>query len=269
MYRAGRITGSRVHDVIAQRPSTNPANLTSRILGYTGHFTSKQTEWGIEKESEALQVYQQLMGSYHTNVKVKPTGLFISKSDPFVGASPDGLRSCDCHNDILVEVKCLPTLENQDPKGSFGDTNFCINVYGALKSTHRYYSQVQMQLYATDMDACDLVLYTGKAEHMYVTRVESNKQFQETMLSKCTLFFFNNIMPELLCRWIQQSIPNPPPHPGICFCGKPEKGRIVKCAEINCCTKLFHYPCVGLRRKPKSVNWYCPVCVCMSSVVPT
>ena len=70
---------------------------------------------------------------------------------------------------------------------------------------------------------------------------------------------FNNKMPELLCRQIQKTVPNPAQRPEIFLGGKPDKGRIVQCAEIICCTKLFHYPCVGIRRKSKSVNWYCPV----------
>ena len=40
---------------------------------------------------------------------------------------------------------------------------------------------------------------------------------------------------------------------------KPEKGMMIGCDGSDCNYKWFHYPCVGVRRKPKG-KWFCPDC---------
>lgn len=52
---------------------------------------------GIEHEKQALQQLQK-----QENVNIIPCGLFIDKTYPFIGATPDGLVG----DDMLVEIKC-------------------------------------------------------------------------------------------------------------------------------------------------------------------
>ena len=267
LFRAGRITASKVHDILTRRNTTDPKNLTSRVLGYGGHFTTPATQWGLDTEAEALAVYETTMLPYHPEVSVKRTGLLLSQVYPYLGASPDGVRNCGCHGDILVEVKCPFALKGQDPMVKFGDSNFCIDISGNLKTTHRYYSQIQLQLELAQMSTCDLVIYTGVPDKLYVTSVAKDEDFCERMITKSTQFFFNHVLPELLSRSIERSIDRPSPEGmGICFCGKLPKGRMVECSEAACCIKQFHYPCVGLTRKPRKYQWFCPVCLRMAEV---
>ena len=49
----------------------------------------------------------------------------------------------------------------------FGDSNFCIDISGNLKPSHRYYSQIQLQLELAQMNTCDQVTYTGVPDKMY------------------------------------------------------------------------------------------------------
>ena len=41
----------------------------------------------------------------HKNFEVEESGLFISTDYPFIGASPDGLVTCDCCSDGVCEIK--------------------------------------------------------------------------------------------------------------------------------------------------------------------
>lgn len=41
-----------------------------------------------------------------------------------------------------------------------------------------------------------------------------------------------------------------------CFCGKRDYGRMIQC---DGCDDWCHYPCVGIKRKPKG-QWFCPEC---------
>ena len=41
----------------------------------------------------------------HEYFEVEESGLFINTQHPFIGASPDGLLTCDCCGDGICEIK--------------------------------------------------------------------------------------------------------------------------------------------------------------------
>ena len=46
------------------------------------------------------------------SLKVAEVGLKINGHTPFLGASPDGLESCNCHGTEILEMKCPYTYED-------------------------------------------------------------------------------------------------------------------------------------------------------------
>ena len=46
------------------------------------------------------------------SLKVAEVGLKINAHTPFLGASPDGLESCNCHGTEILEMKCPYTYED-------------------------------------------------------------------------------------------------------------------------------------------------------------
>ena len=58
------------------------------------------------KESKAQMEYEEAMKMTHTTFKVEATGLHIKPEYPHLGASPDGLTSCSCCGDGILEIKC-------------------------------------------------------------------------------------------------------------------------------------------------------------------
>ena len=105
---------------------------------------------------------------------------------------------------------------------------------------------------------CDLVIYTKNGIH--IDNVRYDAEFCQKAVTKCTLLFFNEIMPEILTKEIEKSLPVPPVHDkSICFCRKPGLRRVMVCANADCNIKKFHYSCVSVTKKPKS-DWLCPVC---------
>ena len=67
----------------------------------------------------------------------------------FLRASPDGLVICLCYESSLLEIKCLAKLkENLSVSDSIAtDKEFCLEKIFLLKSSHKCYAQVQMQMY--------------------------------------------------------------------------------------------------------------------------
>ena len=89
-------------------------------------FTSKSTNWGCSHESEAREIYSRISNSQQSDFLVSECGHFINEQWPFVGASPDGIISCNCHGRGVLEIICpfyhhetsLQTLATEDKKFS-------------------------------------------------------------------------------------------------------------------------------------------------------
>ncbi|XP_055451711.1 inhibitor of growth protein 1-like [Psammomys obesus] len=54
-------------------------------------------------------------------------------------------------------------------------------------------------------------------------------------------------------------LPIDPNEPRYCLCNQVSYGKMIGCDNDECPFEWFHFPCVGLKRKPKG-NWYCPNC---------
>lgn len=48
--------------------------------------------------------------------------------------------------------------------------------------------------------------------------------------------------------------------PVYCLCQRANYGEMVRCDSDDCAIEWFHYPCVGLTRKPVK-RWMCPECL--------
>ena len=105
-------------------------------------------EMGSTWDEKAFQNYKCVMQSEkHTNLKVMKSGLFISDNVIF-GASPDGLITCDCHSNGVLEIKCTIKFWDEDPNAKHVAENlpYLEGDGKALNKQHKYYSQVQFQM---------------------------------------------------------------------------------------------------------------------------
>ena len=72
-------------------------------------------EKGRKWEDKAFMKYKKVMEmEKHGQLSVTKSGLFISK-DIVLGASPDGLVSCECHGEGVLEIKSATKFEDKDP----------------------------------------------------------------------------------------------------------------------------------------------------------
>ena len=68
---------------------------------------SAALSWGMENEEVARREYELVSRGKHSFLQIKATGLHVSAKYPHLGASPDGLLTCTCCGDGLLEIKCL------------------------------------------------------------------------------------------------------------------------------------------------------------------
>lgn len=86
---------------------------------------------------------------------------------------------------------------------------------------------------------------------------------KEKIIRKLEAFFHFVILPELASKYFtsnQNVLKNLPKNlPNIiCFCQKPQFGRLIICAKSTCLIKVFYFPLVGVRRFCR--KWCCSYC---------
>ena len=144
--RAGRVTASRVADVVAKTKSGPGASratymgelIAERLTGVPAEkYTNATMAWGTEKEPEARAAYEMA-----TETWVSEVGFVLHPTIEQSGASPDGLAG-----EIgLVEIKCPNTSTHIE-------TLLGQNVPG------RYVTQIQWQLACTGRAWCDFISF--------------------------------------------------------------------------------------------------------------
>ena len=159
--RLGRVTASRVADVIAKTKtgySASRANYMAELIAerLTGEaaasFTNAAMQWGTEKEPEARVAYE-----FRTDAEVQQVGFVVHPRIGMSGASPDGMIG-----DVgLLEIKCPNTATHID-------TLLGQAVPG------KYVTQMQWQMACTGRAWCDFASYDPRlpeSMRLFVQRV--------------------------------------------------------------------------------------------------
>lgn len=191
--RMNRLTASKFGFVIKRLPHTPCHNLVKSIL-YSRSLTSEAITFGRDHEDIAIKLYEN-----STNNSVEPCGLFIDVSNPFLGASPDGIVG----EEGIVEVKCLASVKEETLSEAVkAKKNMCLELSKEgeikLKKNHNYFYQIQGQLAITSRNWCDFIVYTKKGE-IFVERIQKDTTFwTKNMLPKLTRFYQDCLLPEIL-----------------------------------------------------------------------
>ncbi|KAL3873272.1 hypothetical protein ACJMK2_036408 [Sinanodonta woodiana] len=179
-FRIGRITASRIKAVCHASNEKSPQSLIKAICyPETVKLNTKATRFGSDHEKEARKQYIDTMRKEHENFFVKENGLVLNKKYPHLGASPDGLGSCD-YSKIDDTFECLETFGGQL----------------RLKRKHQYYYQIQCHLLVSENEFCDFIVWTGK--ECQCERIPVDNEFCQNMLMQSKQIFESEILPELI-----------------------------------------------------------------------
>lgn len=160
--RLGRVTASRVADVIAKTktgPSASRSNymaelIAERLTGTTGErFTNAAMAWGTDNEEPARELY-----GFMTGVEVETIGFVDHPTIAMTGASPDGLVG----SDGLVEIKAPNTA-----------THIETLISGTIPG--KYQTQMLWQMACTGRTWCDFASYDPRLPadmRLFVKRLE-------------------------------------------------------------------------------------------------
>ena len=164
-----------------------------------------QFQWGHDKEQAAIDLYIRKCQKKHQGLCVSKSGLVINTSWPHLGASPDGIRYCECCGKRVVEIKSLFSKRNLPPHIAASDYIIKVNGKYQLKTETRWHYQIQGELATTCLKNADLIIYTNKG--ILIIEVEFNMEFWNAMLKKLTDFYIGYMIPELLTQKVLQKLP--------------------------------------------------------------
>ena len=163
--RCGKVTASRVSDVIAKTKSgwgASRANYMAQLIAerLTGEvadsYTNSAMQWGTDHEDEARTAYE-----FYQNENVQEIG-FVKHQKLESGASPDGLVG----KDGLIEIKC-PNTSTQ------------IQTLLDQKIPRKYETQMLWQMECTQRKWCDFVSYDPRMPEnlkLFVRRFERDDE---------------------------------------------------------------------------------------------
>jgi hypothetical protein len=268
-HRKGRITGTKAHDVLIWKGKGDPSRLVRQITGFQCYNLSKHkaVQWGNQHEDIARGAFLEQERTRHRNVQVFASGLLVDHANPFLAVSSDGIVACDCCPRRVLEIKCpFKHRNNSLTVAAQEDNSFCLDKHIQLKKSHRYFTQVQLQMFVHNLKKCQFFVYT--CVDSVCIDIEFDFEFCKKLVDRCRMFFFQHVLPELLTRRLergvlpdnlQNELDENPNNDLVCLCREPQYGKMVECHNPNCTTQYFHYECVNLRRCPKG-KWYCPEC---------
>jgi len=176
--RCGRVTASRVADVVARTKSgwgASRANYAAQLIAerLTGtaaeSYQNKEMAWGTEQEPLARDAY-----AFHADVDVSECGFILHPKIAMAGASPDGLIG-----DVgLVELKCPSTATH-------------IDTLLGEPIAQKYLYQMQWQMACTGRAWCDYVSFDPRLTEdlrIFVRRVPRDDALIATLEKGVTLF---------------------------------------------------------------------------------
>ena len=188
----GYLQSSICHKVYKRRSSTKPDKLVASILeGFSNANKLKATDpraHGHQMEDSARKTYVDHKWQSGSSVSVSEHGLFVDPSLPFLAASTDDLiaDSGKSTGKGVLEIKCPACELSIEDLCSHRENFFLTSCDRSLwlKTSHSYYTQLQMEMALTQCEWADFVVYTSRIkEDIFVQRVD----FDQTFWSKSLL----------------------------------------------------------------------------------
>lgn len=270
--RVGRITASNFHEVhtkvksiLASKGSTKPQTTTLLAKLTQIDFDSElehvdAIKWGRDNEKKAREEFFRIVSVQHQQPKVSMCGLRAIESAPFLAASSDVIFSCSCCGKFCVELKCPYSARQSSISEGWERVDFLHKVDGnlKLKTTHKYYTQIQGQMKAYNMSKCFFVVWSPIGLP-FIDVVDLDEGHWDEVYRNLLLFFKLYLAKVLLGVRVLR------------FCPICEK-RILETNEIppkkslqengiQCCSccHWYHWLCVSVTTLPDS-PWSCPTC---------
>ena len=233
--------------------------LVATILGKDKDWSHLPAfQYGREHEKDAKDAFIKLESLKHRSFTVKECGLYVHPQYPYIAASPDGLCVCRCCPDMVLEIKCPSSIENLPIQEGWNKTEF-LEMRGesiCLKTSHKYYTQVQGQLALAKCKQAYFVVWTRIGEPM-IEKIKFNQSHWKKVLHNLCIFFKSYVAKYLLGF---EELHFCPLCDSLCL-PAPEVDPKKKEQSVFCkvCEQHYHAKCIGLTTHELE-DYICPGC---------
>ena len=115
-------------------------------------------KYGRTMEMEAANEFFELMKKKHKNLVISECGLFLDKTNCFIGANPDRLMTCDCRGDSCIKIKCRVSINYEKANEKNLDYLYKSDSEIILKTNHSYFTKCILQMVVTNRKLCYFVV---------------------------------------------------------------------------------------------------------------
>ena len=198
-----RISASKNAHTIKSRCKKPIDTIVTEML-YPKQIDTPSLRYGRTQEPNARLKYEEL---YECNVK--KVGVIVSESQPWLCASPDGFILVNGTVSKIVEFKCPSSCEKKnivDRKVKKCNVSY-LKYEGdkvILRQSSIYYTQCQVQIYVCGLSSCDLFIYSPVPDGSVCIEVLRNDKFIKEVISKCETFYFQDYLPKLCIKAMQE-----------------------------------------------------------------
>lgn len=195
LFRKDIVTASKAHEVLTKMKKFKKGNLNVNLWSLFQKVSGSvfinpnipALKYGREMEPVALAAFKEEIKKEHKNVEVRSCGLFIDGDVKFVGASPDGLVTCCCCSPSCLEIKCPFSISHKSPTDVVLDFLVERNGKKVLKKSHKYYTQCQLQMYATNLKKCFFMVWTSHG--FVIDDILYDEDFCKNLIEMVKLFY--------------------------------------------------------------------------------
>lgn len=122
--------------------------------------------------------------------KFSKCGIIIDESRNYLSVTPDAISD---EQETIVEIKCPYSVKDGKPESV--DYLSC----GRLQTSHKYYTQVQVQMHVTKIHTCDFVVWTPNG--IYIEGIRYDADLVSNYLQQCD-FYYKNVFSKIYFKTI-------------------------------------------------------------------
>ena len=205
-HRLYRITASNFYSAAVN--SVEPSSKLKSM--YYKSFSSAATSHGKKFESHVRELYTILLKENGFTAQISDVGLHLSSSFPYLGASLDGIVSCQ-NEKWGLEIKCPFSKYNCSLQHALTDKKFFLfkDDHGTikLKRKHSYFFQIQGQMFCANLKRVDFVVWFGSDEPLFVETIWYDKDFvMDYMIPRLRYFYCSAVLPELFTKRVKKGL---------------------------------------------------------------
>ena len=202
-HRLYRITASNFYFA-----AVNKVEPSSKLKSmFYSSFSSTSTRHGQLNESHVRSLYlETLTNKGICDAHIDEPGLIISGTHSFLGASLDGIV-WDGEDSWGLEIKCPSSKFGMSLETALGEKNFFLTKKGKvqLKKTHKFFYQIQGQMFCTGLKRVDLVVWFGDKQPLFIQKIDYDGDFvKNSILPQLTHFYTRAVLPEFFTKRVKR-----------------------------------------------------------------